>query len=353
MIEIQDPFDKASKLYSHIIEAFEEQKVNPTPLNYYIWYQYFKGDNPQFRQEMDDILKDPYGYHDRAGRRLFHTYFSEMESQDTTGFDKALKRLLEVMAKRMQAWTDKLEQQTSHLENYTRELDQDIDHEEVKRISQQVLDTANSMQESSLAFSSEITESTDEIQKLRQQLIDAKAEAMQDELTQIGNRKAFNQALEEYTDLVNNQELEEGNVYMILSDIDHFKQFNDTYGHLIGDSILRYFANMIKRNQIEGQETCRYGGEEFAILLKGVDYDTALSIAEKNRKDIESAHLKRKDSSEPLRTITASFGIACYQANEDPEVFVHRADDALYLAKKSGRNRVISEKDLTDEQPLG
>lgn len=344
LLEIQDSYEKALKYFNRIIDAFEEQNINPTPLNYYIWYQYFKGENPQFRQEMDSIINDTFGYHDRAGRRLFQTYFTEEDFEDAVGFDKALKRLLGMMAKRMQVWSERLEHQTTNLENCAERLGGELEQHEVRKITSDVLNTANSIQESSRAFSQEMSESAEEIQKLRQQLMDAKAEAMQDELTQIGNRKAFNLTLKEFIEQIETGESQ--NVFLILSDIDHFKSFNDTYGHLIGDSILRYFSNILKRNQIENQVTCRYGGEEFGLIFRNTDLENVVAVAEKCRSEIEAAHLKRKDSREALRTVTASFGVAQFNQNEEPETFVKRADDALYHAKKTGRNRIVTEKDL-------
>lgn len=346
MLEIQDAQEKALRYFNRIVDAFEEQNINPTPLNYYIWYQYFKGENPQFRAEMDAILQDPFGYHDRVGRRLYHTYFDDVDLEEQLGFDKALKRLLEMMTKRIQAWGDKLEEQSSRLEDCTERLSGDnLDQHQVRKITSDVLNTANSMQKSSQQFSSEMNDNAAEIQKLRQQLVDAKAEAMQDELTQIGNRKAFNLSLKEMTEEINSGEANQ-HVFLILCDIDHFKSFNDTYGHLIGDSILRYFSNILKRNQIRDQVTCRYGGEEFAMLIKAETLETAVNVAETCRKEIEAAHLKRKNSSEPLRTVTASFGIAQFDPQEEMDEFVKRSDDALYHAKRSGRNRIVTEEDL-------
>ncbi|WP_319379780.1 GGDEF domain-containing protein [Thiomicrorhabdus sp.] len=133
---------------------------------------------------------------------------------------------------------------------------------------------------------------------------------------------------------------------LILCDIDHFKQFNDTYGHLIGDSILRYFAGLLKRDALDGQVTCRYGGEEFVILLPDTAFDRAVDLAENKRHAIESAQLKRKGSEQTLKQVTASFGVACYRRGEETEGFIKRADDALYKAKNSGRNRLVTEKAL-------
>ncbi|MBF6056755.1 diguanylate cyclase [Thiomicrorhabdus heinhorstiae] len=345
LLDIQDPFEKALKIFSRIEAIFQEQDINPIPLNYYIWYQYFKGDNPKFRQEMDAALSDPYGYSDRLGRRLYQTYFEGDDVNEAIGFDQALKRLLSVMARRMESWTQKLEVQTSELQNCSERLTHQLPQEEVKEIADQVRHRASSMQELSESFKQQMTTNYQEISELRKKLVDARAEVLKDELTEIGSRKAFNLALEDYTRAYNNGEYERAPV-LILCDIDHFKQFNDSYGHLIGDSILRYFANLLKKNALVGQVTCRYGGEEFVILLENTSFIDGVQLAESKRQAIETAQLKRKGSEQTLKQITASFGVAHYRKDEAPELFIKRSDDALYKAKNSGRNRVVGEDEL-------
>ena len=343
LVDIKDAPEKAKRIFNNLIDAFEEQNINPTPLNYFVWYQYYKGDNPQFRQEMDAILNDPFGYNDRVGRRLYDEYLTENDTA-TSEFDRAFKRLIDLMIKKMNNWSEKLESHTHELDSCTTKLSNpNLDAEQVKAITNTVLSAATNMKESSRAFQEEMQNSSDEVKKLRQQLIEARSEAMQDELTEVGNRKAFNNALQE---LMLDAEKNPESLCLILSDIDHFKKFNDTYGHLVGDSVLRYYASIMKKDKTDNETICRYGGEEFALLVANASLEEAATRAETIRKGIESAHLKRKNEDKPISTITASFGIASFKGNETGEELIARADKALYKAKSDGRNRVILETDL-------
>jgi len=343
---IQDAPDKAKRIFERLVEMFEEQNINPSPLNYYVWYQYIKGDIPKFRQEMDTILNDPFGYTDRVGRRLYDEFLKEDDSA-ATEFDRAFRRLIDVMVKKMNAWTDKLESHTKELDRCTSELSNpDIDAQKVKDITDTVLSAANTMKESSAAFQKEMIESSEEVKMLRQKLIEARSEAMQDELTEIGNRKMFNNSI---TELMFNYQSKPGKLCLILTDIDHFKKFNDNYGHLVGDSILRYFANIMKKLTGNDETVCRYGGEEFAILLAECSIEKAAKKADEIRIALENTHLKRKDENKPISTVTASFGVAVFNGSESSEEFIARADKALYKAKDSGRNRVVMETELTEE----
>lgn len=128
-------------------------------------------------------------------------------------------------------------------------------------------------------------------------------------------------------------------VAAILFDIDHFKRFNDTWGHEAGDLVLVSVADVVRRNVRGADIACRYGGEEFIIILSETTRTVAIQRAETIRRDIERMALVLSDK--PLDRVTASFGIALYPTHADSaEALVRAADEALYLAKKGGRNRV-------------
>ena len=119
---------------------------------------------------------------------------------------------------------------------------------------------------------------------------------------------------------------------LLMFDLDNFKEYNDIYGHLEGDRVLKKIGEIVLRCIRNNVDTgYRYGGDEFAIILIGVDLNKALDIAERLRGTIEKAE---------LGTITVSIGLAEYEGDIDSETFVKAADDALYLAKSSGGNRV-------------
>ncbi|WP_024850255.1 GGDEF domain-containing protein [Hydrogenovibrio kuenenii] len=348
LLDINDAPEKSIRIFNQLIDIFEEQSINPSPLNYFIWYEYYKGDNPKFRQEMDKILNDPFGYHDRLGRRLYDEFFADDDTADNE-FDKALKRLIGLVIKKMNIWSDKLAEQSKQLDQCATSLnDPNIDAETLKALTQTVQTTVSSMQTSSEDLQKELMSSNEEITRLRKQLIDTKAQVMMDELTEVGNRKAFNIAMAEMMDTAQANGTPDS-LALIMTDIDHFKRFNDNFGHLVGDSVLRYFANLMKKTKQENETICRYGGEEFAIIVADTDLESAAERAETIRHDIENAKLKRKDSAKELGKITASFGIAIYKGMEETvDEFIKRADDALYLAKEKGRNQVKTELDLEE-----
>lgn len=127
---------------------------------------------------------------------------------------------------------------------------------------------------------------------------------------------------------------------LIVADIDHFKRFNDTHGHLVGDKILRTVASTIK-DSIKGRDlVARIGGEEFAILLPNTPAEGGAILAESIRQIFDKMDLKKKNSGEPISPLTVSFGVTDYKKGESSEAFFHRADQALYRSKAKGRNRV-------------
>jgi len=158
--------------------------------------------------------------------------------------------------------------------------------------------------------------------------------AATDSLTGLLNRHAFELMFEQAVHEAHRTQIP---LSMILLDIDHFKQINDGHGHLAGDRVIMRVARMLEVSLRSGDVLCRWGGEEFLILLKQTPLDTAQGVAEKLCKAMaaEQFHLGGQTLG-----ITGSFGVAEFVEEETLVHFFARADRALYLAKSSGRNRV-------------
>ncbi len=172
---------------------------------------------------------------------------------------------------------------------------------------------------------------------MRDQLEDARREAMTDALTGIANRKMFDFVLRQCA--LDAMEIGEP-LSLLMIDIDHFKQFNDTHGHHIGDQVLRLLAAVLKQS-VKGQDTpARYGGEEFAVVLPQTTLANAVKLAEAIRVRVSRRSVINRATSQRLGSFTVSIGAAQFRPGEPLRLLVERADHALYAAKHAGRNRV-------------
>ena len=161
-----------------------------------------------------------------------------------------------------------------------------------------------------------------------------------DPLTGLLNRRAFMERMEQE---ISRAQREKKSFSIILADIDHFKNVNDTYGHQVGDLVLQRFTGGLKTSARPYDFLGRYGGEEFLVCLPRTDGLQAASVAERMRGQIEDMVIMLPDDSRSIR-VTASFGTASYsiESGENTDLLIKRADDALYLAKNKGRNCVCN-----------
>ena len=187
---------------------------------------------------------------------------------------------------------------------------------------------------------SELEESRLRALQLQNDLERSEEAGMRDPVTMIGNRRNFDATLAE--------ELEKAgrtgaDFCLALADLDRFKLVNDRFGHLVGDSLLRLFAEILAKNVRSVDRVARYGGEEFAVMLPGADLDDAVNVAERIRKVLESKQWTIAPNREPVGRITVSIGVAKLRPGETGPGLVKRADECLYDAKAKGRNCVVAE----------
>lgn len=229
------------------------------------------------------------------------------------------------------------------LDDVSKELHGDIDSSTIKSVVNTLIKATAEMEKQSSSLQQRLEASNAQINELNKNLNDVKTEARTDQLTGIGNRKQFDETLQAQIDFSNKNN---SDLCVLIGDIDHFKKFNDTYGHLTGDRVLRLVAFSVNDTVKKPNEVTRYGGEEFAVILPETDLKLSLEIANRARTGVEGRKLIKKSTGEDMGTITMSFGAAKYQKGESTLELISRADKALYLAKESGRNRVMSELDL-------
>ncbi len=214
------------------------------------------------------------------------------------------------------------------------------DNPAIGALMDSVLSVAKSVREANERLEDQLAKSSDEVVTLRRNIENIQQEAMLDPLTGVKNRKTFDN---EVARLMREATGAGQPLALIMADVDHFKQFNDRWGHQTGDHVLRLVADVMNAN-VKGQDVlARYGGEEFAIILPGTSLANAVMLADRIRKAVESRRLKKRRTDEDLGVITLSMGAALLRWDDTVESLIERTDGLLYAAKKAGRNRVVDE----------
>ena len=227
------------------------------------------------------------------------------------------------------------------LSGFNRKLLQLPSRNDVQDIIVKLVNTNLAMQLKVQSMAKELEASQLQIVSLRNNVSEVGKIAMIDALTELGNRRFFDQTLQK--EIERARETGDG-LCLAMADIDRFKTVNDRFGHLVGDHLLKLFAGVLTTNLRGPDVAARYGGEEFALLFPGASLDDASSVVEKIRRDLESKRWVVGPKEERLGAVTASFGIARLAFDEASESFVRRADAKLFEAKAAGRDRVAVDR---------
>jgi diguanylate cyclase len=223
------------------------------------------------------------------------------------------------------------------LADASKELHRQHSADDVRELVDRLSEATLRTQRENHSLEKRLKDSTSEVNRLKEHLEQVRRDATTDSLTNLANRKAFDEELARAR-----EEAEKTGEPLCLAvlDIDHFKRFNDTWGHQTGDQVIRYVASVMGRMAAPPRFAARYGGEEFGMLFPNESMSTVKAILEEIREEVSSRTLRRRSTNEELGTITISAGLALLRPNETTANFIERADAALYTSKRSGRNRV-------------
>ena len=333
--------EQALEIAEKALAAMDSQRVPPTPPNFTVWYSYHSGRYPDLARSLDVLLHSRRPFTADLNQELHDQFFGherEAHALRETGqqIEAALATALNILGD-----ADKgVDRYSDALQAFSGELAHASATSDVRKLVAGVLDETRRMQEQNRALHEQLVSSTGEIAQLREDLESVKREAMTDPLTGLANRKCFDFALQERM----RQSFGSGApVCLLMLDIDHFKRFNDTYGHQLGDQVLKLVARTLT-DTVKGRDLpARYGGEEFALILPETALRDAVTLADKIRIAVASRRIVKKSTGEELGTITMSIGAAEYTFGETGAEWIQRADMALYAAKHGGRNRVVAD----------
>lgn len=311
------------------------------PRNYEIWYNYATGYNPQLNKTVNETLTAKGNLEPADLEQIYATYVSPSRLTDRLGTvgAKAADEITHIMAM-IDAALGSASSYSESLADATQQLGATKDRDGLRVIIETLVGTTKEIERSNQALEARLKASKQEIAELQQNLEAVRHESLTDPLTTLANRKFFDETLDK---AMADAAATGKPLSLMLLDIDRFKSFNDTYGHLTGDQVLRLVAMCIKQN-VKGQDlAARYGGEEFAVILPNTDLQQASAVAEHIRRGVMAKELMKRSTGESLGRVTISIGIATWRLRETGAELIGRADSCLYAAKKRGRNCVVTE----------
>ena len=265
--------------------------------------------------------------------------------RDTTDNDEKVDRVLRQVAKVLQAHLADSESFSERLDGHNQRLSRHESAGPIKEIVLALIEDNRDMRDRLDNVRNQLEESRLQVVQLQTNLERAEEAGLRDVVTAIGNRRFFDAC---FTDEVEKARRVGDHFCLALADIDRFKNVNDRFGHLVGDRLLRLFANILVQN-VRGQDkVARFGGEEFALIFPGARLGEAVTAVERIRVVLESKQWTIEPSGERISKVTASFGVAKLRADESANDLLRRVDERLYEAKVQGRNRVVAD-DPNDE----
>lgn len=316
-------------------------KIMPTPQNYSIFFACAAGQTGTLAKAVDARVAEKAPFTEEFLEKLYSSYIADPQSQMMQETALNAKRLLAEIMQNVNVFAGETSAISNDVSKHLQALDNGASEELVRVLANSLMQGAQTMQASSENMTERLAGAQQEIAELRESLARVMTEAERDFLTGTFNRKAFDRRLE---DAIHTAKAERNNLTLLMIDIDHFKHFNDNFGHLIGDEVLKIVAKTLV-DTLKGMDcVARYGGEEFAVILPKTPLNGGMAVAEAIRKSIASKELKRKTTGENFGVITVSIGVAMFRPDQDSSSsFIGRADEALYISKNSGRNRVTME----------
>ncbi|MCC6921150.1 MAG: diguanylate cyclase [Alphaproteobacteria bacterium] len=319
----------------------EAYGVGPAPRNYEIWYAHATGTVPGLAMALEAVFTGDGEWSSQAADDIYLRFFPAVPNPASlAAIGDALQHEMASILKSVTEAGAETKSYGAALEIVTGQMDRGVDANRLPAIAHQLAVSTRAMRARTDALERELEQTSKEVAALRAKNEAIRQEALTDSLTNLGNRKHFDERLAEAADAAMKTG---GPLCVIMADVDRFKAFNDMWGHQTGDQVLRLVAACFSDN-VKGRDTAaRYGGEEFAVILPETSLANARVLAEQIRRNVQAKKVVKRSTGETLGAITISLGVASLQPGEHPQDMLRRADKCLYAAKHAGRNRVMDE----------
>ena len=331
-------FDYAAFIAERAVALMSRLKIAQTPANYSIWFNYCQGTSPALKRAIDALFENKAHFDASTSAALISTFGNgETAIAVSSDVSKRLGFLMQDAQGFLQIAIADNRKQMQAMGEAANEVGAGADPGAL--IDGLVAELSRSVSRAS-KLEKNFVEATRELSEIRVSLDHAEKRAKTDVLTGLPNRLAFEDFFcnAQMAAMVNGRPLS-----VLLIDVDHFKRFNDDFGHGVGDQVLRLIAKVL-RERVRNQDLpARYGGEELIAIFPDSDLETCAAVGESIRRSISECKITRRSTGEALPGITVSIGVAQLQPDESMTDLIERCDRALYKAKAAGRNRVVTD----------
>jgi diguanylate cyclase len=335
--------DYASAMAGRALQLMAQHNVPATPQNFEVWFTFARGTAADLNKTINILLANKRPLDPETNRSLYLNYIEgHSEWAQHTHISAQLQKVLLDAQQFLATTLSDNRKQAETLDTVASQIDDDSDPRPIiKALIAELSKAANRACELEAHFSA----SLHELDNIRDKLMISERRSKTDPLTGLANRLA----LDDFVRRAQIAAMETGQpLSILLIDIDHFKLFNDKFGHQFGDQVLCLISHVLKDNLRKQDLAVRYGGEELLGILPGADLAVCQRVAERIRQTIARRQVRRRSTGEILSNVTVSIGAAEFVAGEPLSDLIERCDRALYAAKRAGRNRTVTEREIRE-----
>ena len=333
----------ATTIADRAIRLMSQQSVPATPSNFAVWFEYSLGSSLALRKTIDILIAGKRKFDAATNHELYITYVAPQSAADPLG--DLPEQLSGLIATAQQFLNTAVTDNQTHIKALG-VVSSEAATSDPRTIISKLVDELSKATARAATLEANFAATSEELDSIRDSLKAAEQRSNTDALTGLANRHS----MDEFLRLAQIAAMEKDEALSVfLIDIDHFKKFNDDYGHQVGDQVLRLVAKVLQEGVREVDLAARYGGEELIAVLPGADLEACTSVAERIRRRIAEAKLTRRATGKEIGSITVSIGVSQFRLAESAEAMIERCDRGLYQAKRLGRNRTVTETELEPE----